>query len=95
MTINEETIKGKWLEIKGEIQKTWGKLTEDEIEQTKGDMNTIAGLVLQKYGEDAGKFKESFSKIVASFQDKKTEVLNTLQDKKETIIENIKTDLKS
>ncbi len=84
MTINEEIVKGKWLEIKGEIQKTWGKLTADEIEQTKGDMNSIAGLVLQKYGEEAGKFKESFSKIMTSFQ-----------EKKETVIEDIKTSLKS
>ncbi len=95
MTINEEIIKGKWLEIKGEIQKKWGKLTEDEIEQTKGDMNSIAGLVLQKYGAEAGQFQETFSKIVSSFQDKKADILNTLQEKKQTIIDNIKTDLKS
>ena len=95
MTINEEIIKGKWLEIKGEIQKKWGKLTEDEIEQTKGDLTSIAGLVLQKYGAEAGQFQETFSKIVSSFQDKKADILNTLQEKKTAIIENIKTDLKS
>ncbi len=95
MTINEEIIKGKWLEIKGEIQKTWGKLTADEIEQTKGDMKSIAGLVMQKYGAETGKFQEGFSKIMTTFQDKKNEIVENLQDKKETAIEDIKTSLKS
>ena len=67
MTINEATIKGKWLEIKGEIQKTWGKLTSDEIEQTKGDVKSITGLVMQKYGEKSEKFQERFSEIVAKY----------------------------
>ena len=84
MTINEEIIKGKWLEIKGEIQKTWGKLTDDEIEQTKGDVTSIAGLVMQKYGEENAKFQDKFSSIVSSFKDKKN-----------TVVDDIKTSLKS
>ncbi len=84
MTINEEIIKGKWLEIKGEIQKTWGKLTDDEIEQTKGDVTSIAGLVMQKYGEENAKFQDKFSGILASFKDKKN-----------TVVDDIKTGLKS
>lgn len=79
MTINEDIIKGKWLEIKGEVQKTWGKLTDDEIEQTKGDAKSIAGLVQQKYGENKEKFEDQFSKIVASFQDKKNEAIETIK----------------
>jgi uncharacterized protein YjbJ (UPF0337 family) len=43
--------KGKWTQIKGEIRKSWGKLTDDEVEQTKGDVTKLAGLVQQKYGE--------------------------------------------
>ena len=83
MTINETTLKGKWLEIKGEIQKTWGKLTSDEIEQTKGDVKSISGLVMQKYGEQSEKFHQQFSTIVDKYS-----------DKKETVVEKIKTDLK-
>ena len=84
MKINEETIKGKWLEIKGEIRKTWGKLTEDEIEQTKGDLTAIAGLVMQKYGEENEKFQNKFSEIV-----------NSLKEKKEAVVTSIKNEIKS
>ena len=51
MNLNENTIKGKWLEIKGDIQKAWGKLTDDELEKTKGDMKAIGGLIQQKYDD--------------------------------------------
>ena len=67
MTINQEIINGKWLEIKGEVQKAWGQLTSDEIEQTKGDMKSIAGLVQQKYGENKEQFEKKFNEITQQF----------------------------
>jgi uncharacterized protein YjbJ (UPF0337 family) len=79
MTINQETVNGKWLEIKGEVQKAWGKLTSDEIEQTKGDIKSIAGLVLQKYGDEQEKFQKRFSEIVESFQVKKEDVVTDIK----------------
>jgi uncharacterized protein YjbJ (UPF0337 family) len=84
MTINQETISGKWLEIKGEIQSAWGQLTSDEIEETKGDIKAIAGLVLQKYGEDYEKFQAKYSEIV-----------NAVHAKKQAVVANIKQELKS
>lgn len=80
MTINQDTITGKWLEIKGEIRKAWGKLTEDEIEQTKGDLTSIAGLVMQKYGEENEKFQNRLAEIVNSIGEKKEAVLNTIKN---------------
>ncbi len=79
MTINQDTVNGKWLEIKGEIQKVWGQLTSDEIEKTKGDVKSIAGLVQQKYGEGQEKFQSKFSEIVDSFSVKKDEALKTVK----------------
>lgn len=49
--LNEEIMKGKWKEAKGEIQKMWGKLTDDELEQAKGDMTALSGIIQQRYGE--------------------------------------------
>lgn len=68
MTMNEDTVKGKWLEIKGEVQKAWGKLTSDELDQTKGDAKAIAGLVQQKYGENKEQFEKKYTDIVKRFE---------------------------
>ncbi len=43
-------LKGKWKEVKGEITKKWGKLTDDDLEKTKGNFSSLVGLVEQKLG---------------------------------------------
>lgn len=50
--LNENIIEGKWKLVKGQIQKAWGKLTDDELEQTKGNVTQLTGLVQQRYGEN-------------------------------------------
>lgn len=62
--MNENILKGKWKEIKGEIVKSWGKITEDELEQTKGDMAKVTGLVQQKYGETQESIRERLNRFV-------------------------------
>ena len=79
MAINQDIVTGKWLELKGEIQKAWGKLTSDEIEQTKGDITSIAGLVKQKYGENQEIFQQKFAEILAPIQAKKEDVVTAIK----------------
>jgi len=72
---NENILKGKWREIKGEVQKAWGKLTDDELEQTKGDMKAIGGLIQQRYGEAQEKQSQKLADIFKRFESKKDEAV--------------------
>jgi uncharacterized protein YjbJ (UPF0337 family) len=65
---NENVIKGKWLEIKGDLQKTWGKLSDDDLEKTKGDMKAIGGLIQQRYGEAQENTNKKLENIVKRFE---------------------------
>lgn len=49
--MNKDIIQGKWKEIKGEIQKAWGNVTGDELDQAKGNMTAISGIIQKRYGE--------------------------------------------
>ena len=69
--INENVIKGKWLEIKGDIQKAWGKLTDDELDKVKGDIKQISGLIQQKYGKHLDANDRRLTEIFKSYEDKK------------------------
>lgn len=66
--MNENILKGKWKEIKGEIVRSWGKITEDELEQTKGDLTKISGLVQQKYGETQESVRERLNTFVKNIK---------------------------
>ena len=48
--MNEATLKGQWLQIKGQVRKQWGKLTDDEIDQVQGDAEILLGKLQQRYG---------------------------------------------
>ena len=77
MTTNKNLSKGKWTEIKGEVQKALGKLTDDELEKTKGDIKVIGGLIQQRYGEIQKNSDEKLSNIFKKFEEKKDDVLNS------------------
>jgi uncharacterized protein YjbJ (UPF0337 family) len=68
--LNEEQFKGRWKEIKGGIRNLWGKITDDELEQTKGDLTEITGLVEQRYGETKEEIKEKYEQLMDSFDNK-------------------------
>ncbi len=48
--MNKETLKGKWDQLKGGVQKQWGKLTDDDLDVIKGDSKILAGKIQERYG---------------------------------------------
>jgi uncharacterized protein YjbJ (UPF0337 family) len=48
--MNKDIIKGQWNEIKGDVQKKWGKLTNDDLEQINGDRTKLSGKIQKVYG---------------------------------------------
>ncbi len=65
--LNQDQFNGKWTEIKGGMRNLWGKLTDDELEQSKGNLLSIAGIVQEKYGETKESFKTKYDALMASF----------------------------
>ena len=61
--MNKDQIKGSWKETKGALRKKWGKLTDDEIEQAKGDRENLIGTIQKKYGETKESIQKSLDKI--------------------------------
>ena len=78
--MNENTMQGKWLEIKGEVQKAWGKLTDDELTQTKGDMKSIGGLIQQKYADQHETYGQKLNDIFRRFENKKDHAVDSIKD---------------
>jgi uncharacterized protein YjbJ (UPF0337 family) len=80
MKFNENSIKGKWLEVKGEIQKNWEKLTDDELERTKGDLKTIKGLVQQRYGRTQDNYENKIDEIFQKFGNQKDRAVVSVKE---------------
>ena len=48
--MNWDIVQGKWKQIKGDVQSTWGKLTDDEVDRADGNREHLAGLIQERYG---------------------------------------------
>jgi uncharacterized protein YjbJ (UPF0337 family) len=48
--MNWDQISGNWEQMKGSVRGAWGKLTDDEVEQVKGDRQKLAGKIQERYG---------------------------------------------
>jgi uncharacterized protein YjbJ (UPF0337 family) len=63
--MNEDTLKGKWKQLTGEVKRQWGKLTDDDIQQVEGDSEKLAGKIQERYGigkDEAKKQVEDFQR---------------------------------
>jgi len=65
--LNQEQYNGKWTEIKGGFRNLWGRITDDELEQFKGNLTEALGLVEQRYGETKEEIKKKYDSLIASF----------------------------
>ena len=49
--MNSDQFKGAWKEFKGEVQRRWGKFTDDDLLQIEGDYNKFLGTIQKRYGD--------------------------------------------
>lgn len=63
--MNKDIAEGKWTQFKGNLRESWGELTDDEIEKTKGNGQQLVGLLQERYGlakDEAEKEIEALNK---------------------------------
>lgn len=45
-----ERIQGNWKQLSGVVRHEWGKLSHNDVEQVKGDLEVLAGKIEERYG---------------------------------------------
>ena len=48
--MNEDIIKGKWKQLKGQAIAQWGKLTNDDLDIAEGNTEYLSGKIQEHYG---------------------------------------------
>ena len=43
--MNNDRMQGSWEQVKGNVQKMWGKLTNDDLDVIEGDRKLLAGKI--------------------------------------------------
>jgi uncharacterized protein YjbJ (UPF0337 family) len=48
--MNNDVLKGKWKQLRGQIQQKWGDLTNDDLDRIEGTQTEFEGLLQERYG---------------------------------------------
>ena len=65
--LNQEQIRGNWKEIMAGIRNIWGDISEYELEQTRGNIQAVSGIVQDRYGESSDSINQKLNKLMDSF----------------------------
>ena len=48
--MNADVLKGKWKQMRGQVQKWWGDLTDDDLDRIEGERDKLIGRLQERYG---------------------------------------------
>ena len=62
--MNKDILAGNWKQFRGAVQKKWGRLTNDELDQIEGSSEQLLGIVQKKYGIARDEAEKQLNEIV-------------------------------
>ena len=57
--VNTQVLQGQWNQVRGQLKKKWGQLTDDDLRLSNGNIDQVIGRIQHKTGE-AREAVESF-----------------------------------
>ena len=71
--MNSDVIKGKWQQVKGEVKQRWGKLTDNDMLEIEGNLDSAVGKLQERYGTSRDQaereWKEFCTRVAANRPD--------------------------
>jgi uncharacterized protein YjbJ (UPF0337 family) len=61
--MDANVLKGQWKELKGEVKKRWGKLTDDDLMQVEGESERLIGILQKRYGYSKEQAEKEFKEF--------------------------------
>jgi len=49
--VNTQVLQGQWNQVRGQLKKKWGQLTEDDLRFANGNIDQLIGRIQHKTGE--------------------------------------------
>jgi uncharacterized protein YjbJ (UPF0337 family) len=66
--MNKDILQGKWRQMRGDMKRWWGKITDDEFDKIEGDRDKLIGLLQEKYGYSREKAEEEMGRRFETYE---------------------------
>lgn len=78
--ITRQELEGRWDELKGSLQKRWGQLTDDELQEAKGSSTELVGAIERKTGETRAEIEDFLENFLASGESVVRQAMDTASE---------------
>ncbi|MFO1006736.1 MAG: CsbD family protein [Planctomycetaceae bacterium] len=68
--MNWDQIQGNWKQLSGRAKEKWGKLTDNDITESAGRREQLAGLLQERYGYAREEADRVINEFAAELKDK-------------------------
>lgn len=65
MAVNLQNLQGQWNQLKGEVKKKWGQLTDDDLRWTNGNVDQLIGRIQERTGEKREQIEKYFDSLLS------------------------------
>jgi len=64
--MSDDILKGKWKQLRGQIQQKWGDLTNDDLDRIQGAQTEFEGVLQERYGYTKERARQEVNEFLRS-----------------------------
>lgn len=64
--MEKDTLAGQWKQLRGEVQRKWGKLTDSDLDEIQGDLQKLLGKIQEHYGHAKERAQREVDELLQS-----------------------------
>jgi uncharacterized protein YjbJ (UPF0337 family) len=68
--MNRDILEGKWMQVRGQVKQTWGKLTDNDLDRIHGRYDELVGLLQERYGYARDKAEKEVTHFIDTYETK-------------------------
>jgi uncharacterized protein YjbJ (UPF0337 family) len=69
-SVNQDSLAGKWKQMRGDLKSWWGKLTDDDLEWIGGQKDKLIGALQERYGYTRERAQQEIERRFQEYSDK-------------------------
>lgn len=66
--MNDDVFEGRWRQWKGEMQRLWGKMTDDDFDRAEGNRDKLIGSLQERYGWERNHAEREFDRFTENIR---------------------------